>query len=173
MTEAQLHRHCWDNVLALDPDKIAPAVAMLARRLKEFGTADEVRERIIENRIGWLGGRKNIQCYVCTGDGLTYSLKPEIENTVPYDSTTLRYDDRLYEELLKVPENRGESQECWWCKGKKICDEMPLHHGFGTQVRNLLRSEGYGEKYFGIDNLDDFYSALIEMAMGFAGPVEV
>jgi hypothetical protein len=36
------------------------------------------------------------------------------------------------------------------------------HHGWGTSIRNLLRRKGFGEKYFGINNLDDIYVELIE-----------
>lgn len=41
------------------------------------------------------------------------------------------------------------------------------HHMFGMmQVRNELRSHGFGEKDFGIDNLDDYAVGLIEKAFG-------
>jgi hypothetical protein len=44
------------------------------------------------------------------------------------------------------------------------------HHGWGTGVRNWLRQRGLGEAYFGIDNLDDYYVPLVELALGFADP---
>lgn len=36
------------------------------------------------------------------------------------------------------------------------------HHGWGTCIRNALREVNYGEKYFGINNLDDIYVELVE-----------
>lgn len=51
----------------------------------------------------------------------------------------------------------------------KYGDDWWAHNGWhffgGQDVRNLLRSKGYDEKYFGIDNLDDIYINLIELAM--------
>jgi hypothetical protein len=40
------------------------------------------------------------------------------------------------------------------------------HFGWGMAVRNLLREKGFGEKYFGIHNLDDIYVYLVEEAFG-------
>lgn len=44
------------------------------------------------------------------------------------------------------------------------------HHFFwGMGVRNLLRSKGFGESYFGIHNLDDIYIDLVEEALNLGG----
>lgn len=45
------------------------------------------------------------------------------------------------------------------------------HFGWGMTVRNLLRGKEFGEKYFEIENLDDYYIPLIEMAAGFGHPL--
>lgn len=50
-----------------------------------------------------------------------------------------------------------------WLMGRE--GEWPLHHGWGTSVRNWFRQHGYGEQELGIENLDDFYSALVESAI--------
>jgi hypothetical protein len=42
---------------------------------------------------------------------------------------------------------------------------IPYHCGWGMAVRNCLRDGGFGEEYFGIDNLDDIYVGLIEEAV--------
>ena len=42
---------------------------------------------------------------------------------------------------------------------------IPYHSYWGMGVRNLLRTEGFGEEYFGIDNLDDIYTQLVEEAL--------
>ena len=39
------------------------------------------------------------------------------------------------------------------------------HFNWGMWVRNQLRSAGYGENYFGIQNLDDIYCELVEDAV--------
>jgi hypothetical protein len=44
----------------------------------------------------------------------------------------------------------------WW-KG---------HTLMGIALRNLLRSKGFGEEYFGVHNLDDIYVYLIQDALG-------
>ncbi len=41
----------------------------------------------------------------------------------------------------------------------------PYHFHWGMGIRNALRNAGYGEKYFGIDNLDDIYVELVEEAV--------
>lgn len=41
------------------------------------------------------------------------------------------------------------------------------HHFLGMMgVRNALRSAGFGETEFGIDNLDDYAVGLVELALG-------
>lgn len=37
----------------------------------------------------------------------------------------------------------------------------PIHHGIGTAIRNQLRKGGFGEKEFGIDNIDDYYEDIL------------
>jgi hypothetical protein len=55
----------------------------------------------------------------------------------------------IREKALKDPE--------WWTE----------FHFFGMMsVRNALRQNGFGEKEFGIDNLDDYAVGLVEVALG-------
>jgi hypothetical protein len=42
---------------------------------------------------------------------------------------------------------------------------VPYHLGWGMGVRNFFRQEGFGEEYFGVDNLDCIYVFLIEDAV--------
>lgn len=44
----------------------------------------------------------------------------------------------------------------WW---------IQYHFGWGMAIRNLLRRKGFGEDYFKIDNLDDYYVELVEEAL--------
>lgn len=45
--------------------------------------------------------------------------------------------------------------QTWWT----------MHHfHWGMDVRNFLRQYGFGEKEFGIDNLDDYWVGLVEQA---------
>ena len=46
-----------------------------------------------------------------------------------------------------------ENPQRWW---------VARHYGWGTRVRNELRSNGHGESEFGVGNLDDVYVGLIE-----------
>lgn len=39
------------------------------------------------------------------------------------------------------------------------------HFFFGMAIRNHLRQSGFGESYFGINNLDDIYVELLEEAV--------
>lgn len=39
------------------------------------------------------------------------------------------------------------------------------HFGFGMGVRNYLRNHGFGEKELEVDNLDDYYVAMVEEAV--------
>ena len=41
----------------------------------------------------------------------------------------------------------------------------PHHFHWGMVIRNLLREKGFGEEYFGVDNLDDIYVSLVEEAL--------
>lgn len=63
---------------------------------------------------------------------------------------------------------RIEANRKGWLMGRQ--GEMPLHHGWGTNIRNLLREKGCDERFFGIGNLDDYYMPLCEMAAGYGDP---
>lgn len=41
---------------------------------------------------------------------------------------------------------------------------VPYHLGWGMAVRNLLRQNGMGEEFFGVDNLDCCYKFLVQDA---------
>jgi hypothetical protein len=105
MNDEELHKYCWHNLSFLDPAKVAKAVEVL--RIELASCMDELKQRISEDRKGWLMGRPH---------------------------------------------------------------EFPLHHGFGTGVRNTLRSKGCDEHFFGIRNLDDYYLPMCELAAGFTNP---
>lgn len=42
----------------------------------------------------------------------------------------------------------------------------PYHFNWGMGIRNLLRTNGYGEEYFNWHNSDDYYVYLVEEALG-------
>ena len=46
--------------------------------------------------------------------------------------------------------------ETWW---------VEYHHTWGMAVRDLLRRNGYGEKYLGVKNLANVYVGLIEESL--------
>jgi len=41
----------------------------------------------------------------------------------------------------------------------------PYHFGWGMTIRNLMRTKGFGEDYWPVDNLDDIYAACVEEAI--------
>jgi hypothetical protein len=57
--------------------------------------------------------------------------------------------DKMRQEIALTPED-------WY---------VPYHFWFGMAIRNLLREKGFGEKYWGIWNLDDIYVWLLEEAV--------
>ena len=53
---------------------------------------------------------------------------------------------------------------------EKIADDpenwiAPYHMFWGMNVRNFFRRKGFGEEFFGIDNLDCIYRQLVENAV--------
>ena len=52
--------------------------------------------------------------------------------------------------------------EDWWARRD---DGFSFHFSGGMAIRNLLRSNGFSEKDFGVDNLDDYYVAMVELAV--------
>jgi hypothetical protein len=62
--------------------------------------------------------------------------------------------ERIRGEIARAPED-------WW---------VPYHFGFMMRVRNRLRQNGFGEKEFGIDNLDDYAVELVELAAEVESP---
>ena len=62
--------------------------------------------------------------------------------------------------------DEGTWEHCILCGGTGIQKhEWGFHFTWGMAVRNLLRSGGFGEKELEVDNLDDYYVAIIEMAV--------
>jgi hypothetical protein len=63
-------------------------------------------------------------------------------------------------ENMQFPEplvERARADAEWWT----------AHHRYSMMnVRNELRSHGFGEREFGVDNLDDYAVGLVELAMG-------
>jgi hypothetical protein len=71
----------------------------------------------------------------------------------------------LREELkpvMKELKDRIKENPDGWLMGRK--GEWPLHLNWGMGVRNLLRDKGFGEKELGIENLDDYYLQIVELA---------
>jgi hypothetical protein len=60
------------------------------------------------------------------------------------------------DDKLKIRQLIHEAPEGWFAF---------YHHGWGTAIRNALRHKRFGEKYFGINNLDDIYVELVEDAI--------
>lgn len=76
-----------------------------------------------------------------------------------------------------------DKDPCWSCaKGTIVhnppcpnCNgtgfgPSPLHFTWGMSIRNLLRIQGCNEEFMGINNWDDYYSPICELAAGFEVP---
>ncbi len=133
----------------------AQAVEMLRTKLP----VEDLEQRIKAQPQDWLMGKVDQTCWMCNGEG-------KITFQEPLEVDPLKWEGFLFGNLPK-PEQEYETctDTCSACKGSGRAREMPLHHGWGTAVRNLLRTEGFGEKELGVDNLDDYYTALVEAAV--------
>lgn len=163
MTDEEWVEFKKEKLAELDPEKRDAAVAMLREKLVHV--LPELRERIAENPATWLFGRENMECYICYGSGEIVSLR----DTVPVPllsngSLTLGEWSAAVDRLREDPDNCNPPETCYLCKGSGVTHEPPLHHGWGTGIRNLLRSEGFTEEHMDVDNLDDYYAQLVELA---------
>lgn len=91
------------------------------------------------------------------------SRKLHLDNVRTLDPMT-RADavDFLKAKVIAWPEfeelkAKAQADPEWW---------ITHHFGAMMDVRNRLREAGYGEKEFGIDNLDDYAVGLLELALG-------
>jgi hypothetical protein len=62
----------------------------------------------------------------------------------------------LFNNREAIREAIRNNPQTWWAE---------YHSFWGMMVRNELRKAGFGEKELGIDNLDDYYIGLIELAL--------
>lgn len=73
--------------------------------------------------------------------------------------------------FLNLPGDTGKKNYEYIQSLKAIREDHPwytqdrFHFTCGMGVRNSLRENGFGEKEFGIDNLDDLYIGIIEKAL--------
>lgn len=58
--------------------------------------------------------------------------------------------------LEKIRAKIQKDPQRWW---------VGYHHGWGTNIRNMLREGGHGEKELEVANLDDVYIGLVEEAV--------
>jgi hypothetical protein len=80
------------------------------------------------------------------------SLDPEkVERAVEHLAGQL-----LTEEARRLLPEMTADPQSWWVK---------YHFNACMAVRNALREEGMGEKYFGVDTLDDYYVPMLERAI--------
>ncbi len=121
------------------PDKVKKDAVALVRRTFSADALADLRTRIAENPTGWLMGRKEATCALCDGSGLRHTAEHEQPDG---------YVDAV----------------CPWCDGRGHAPEMPLHHGWGTGVRNLLRRAA-PDNELPSGNWDDYYAQVIEHAV--------
>jgi len=59
-------------------------------------------------------------------------------------------------EKLSIQGEMAVDPQAWWAQ---------YHFTWGMHVRNMLRAEGFGEDDFHVNNIDDYYIALVERAV--------
>ncbi len=74
---------------------------------------------------------------------------------------------KKYKDNVILKERINKDPENWWAIPYGGSPEIgypgtSFHFSSGMSVRNVLRQNGFGEKEFKIDNLDDIYISLIE-----------
>lgn len=89
------------------------------------------------------------------GDNLATLDAAKIDHAVRYLNDMLSTQTKQLVRKMAARDPQG-----WW---------TAHHFHWGMGVRNLLRKGGFGEEYFGIANLDDYYIGLVEMAVGVRG----
>lgn len=172
MTTTPLHIASWRNVQRLDKTRVSLAVESLKNLLCQYPVGDivDLRNRIEENRESWIHGRDGVPCDFCYGTGTSAKLAEEVWKALEAKNLSTPEWHVEFKRLWLEPANRIEEEVCPVCNGTLKTHEMGMHFGWGMGIRNYLRQQGYGEKWFGIDNLDDFYVTLVEMALGFSAP---
>jgi len=106
-----------------------------------------------------VGNMKNIT-EVCVNGKMVDFYQAGEEMLRVYNSLDKKTKKRAIKFLSKkIPQSKKEflreeikKDELWWCQ---------YHFNVGMYIRNLLRDNGYGEKEFGITNLDDIYIQLL------------
>lgn len=88
---------------------------------------------------------------------ILYTAKPELTRwAVVFLAELLGTSEDAEEaKFLSLLRSEAEINPDWW---------ISHHHGGMRNVRNALRSAGFGEKEFGCGNLDDYAVGLVELA---------
>lgn len=100
----------------------------------------------------------------------------EAENRKFDDLMALKDEDRskmvtLFRKKLKEEDLKffkkiiKDNPDGEWASTLSASTPTPFHFGGGMAVRNFFRTEGFGEKELGIDNLDNVYVSIIEQAV--------
>ncbi len=64
--------------------------------------------------------------------------------------------EKLADSFPDIRKAMAADPQTWW---------VPYHFWAMMGVRNMLRQNGFGEKEFAIDNLDDYAVGLVELAV--------
>jgi len=86
---------------------------------------------------------------------------PQYKKDKAVDFLKAHFTEEEKGQLKNIYEHSGSA---YWFSG--------YHFTTGMTIRNVLRENGYGEDYFGIDNLDYIYCHLLEMVIAMHGEVE-
>jgi len=92
------------------------------------------------------------------------------------DLMALKDEDRvkmldLFKKTLKEEELKffkkiiRDNPDGEWASTISNATPMPFHFHGGMAIRNFFRTNGFGEKELGIDNLDNIYVSIVEEAV--------
>jgi len=79
-------------------------------------------------------------------------------------------DPELREKMVALLRGKLTGPECNWRPNGAITDNpltwwIPLHFTWGMGVRSALRKAGFTEAATGLDNLDNYWVGLVELAI--------
>jgi hypothetical protein len=100
-----------------------------------------------------------------------------MSNKAYYDEKLSEIPKDFLEECVKLIQKEFEQEEIDEIKNAYEQDgeiewAIPYHHGWGTNVRNLLRQEGCLDYKLPDKNWDDYYIQVIELALGLRSSTE-
>jgi hypothetical protein len=151
----------------ITPEKSAVAVETLRELFAKYPQDEitDLKARIAENPTEWIHGRPEAPCRWCKETGVLQRLTEDALNALEVQKLSTKAWLEEHDRLAADPKNVKETEVCPACEGTLKSPEMGMHFGWGMAIRNYLRTNGCGEAFLGVENIDDYYVELIERAV--------